>query len=94
MPHWFKTQKRSRLVPLLFLACLPRLPVATLAVEVVGGVVEDERLQVLVAAAHGFAVLEEEERLVGDTARVLLFEGRIDCAVCDGDGEEAKTLSA
>lgn len=70
------------------------LSVAAPAVEVVRLVLVDEGSQMLMAAAHGFAVLEQEKRLVGGRSRVFLFEGRSDGAVYDGDSQEAEAVSA
>ena len=70
------------------------LSVAALAVEVVGLVVEDEGSQMLMAATHGFAVLEQEERLVGSGTSVFLFEGGGNGALDDSDSQEAEAVSA
>jgi hypothetical protein len=68
--------------------------VAALAVEVIRLVVEDEGGQVFMAAAHCFAVLEQEERFVGGRPPVFLFEGRGDDAVDDGDSQKSETVCA
>jgi len=70
------------------------LAVAALAVQVIGLVVENERGQILLAAAHGFAILEEEERLVGGTARIFLLERGGDSAIDNGDSKKLEAVSA
>lgn len=70
------------------------LLVGAFAVEVIRLVVEDEGGQILMAAAHGFTVLEQEERLVSSRARVFLFEGRGDGAVDNGDSQKSETVCA
>lgn len=46
------------------------------------------------AAAHGFAVLKQKERLVGGRSRVFFFEGRGDGACDNSDSQEAEAVSA
>jgi len=71
-----------------------QLLVTAFAVEVVRLIVENESGQILVTAANCFAVLEQEERLVGGRARVLLFERRSDDAVDNSDSQKTETVCA
>ena len=70
------------------------LLVAALAVEVICLIVEDESGKILVTAANCLAVLEQEERLVGGSSRVLFFEGRGDDAIDNGNSQETEPVCA
>ena len=70
------------------------LSVAAPAVEVIRLVVVNKGGQVLMPAAHGFAVLKQKERLVGGSTGVFLFERRGDGAVHNCDSQEAEAVSA